>query len=339
LRSEEFDNAYWTKVTSSITANAVVAPDGTLTADKVFSNSGVSGALTRAITPSVSTSYTFSIYAKAGENSLITLSAGGTALTGAGGSGADRENRFNLALGTIEVSNSSPTITPVGNGWYRLTIMLTTDSDGGSLIAVIGTVSNGNGYSGIYIWGAQLEVGAFATSYIPTVASQVTRSADAASMTGTNFSSWYRADEGTLYTESQLPSLQTGGSPRVASLSDNTSNNELSTLYALGTPALGFNAKVNNSFVAILSTTVASSAITSASKNAAAYRVNDFAMSVNGATVATDTAGAIPIVNRLNIGAGPIDISGSQGINGNIRKIAYYAKRLTNAELVSLTTI
>jgi hypothetical protein len=158
-------------------------------------------------------------------------------------------------------------------------------------------------------------------------------------MTGTNFSSWYRADEGTFYTESQLPTLQTGGNPRVASLSDNTNNNEMSTLYALGTPSLGFNAKVNNSFVAILSTTVASSAITSASKNAAAYRVNDFAMSVNGATVATDTAGAIPIVNRLNIGAGPIDISGSQGINGNIRKIAYYAKRLTNAELVSLTTI
>jgi hypothetical protein len=60
----------------------------------------------------------------------------------------------------------------------------------------------GDGYSGIYIWGAQLEAGAFPTSYIPTVASQVTRSADSASMTGTNFSDWYRADEGTFIVRS-----------------------------------------------------------------------------------------------------------------------------------------
>jgi hypothetical protein len=53
----------------------------------------------------------------------------------------------------------------------------------------------------IYAWGAQVEAGAFATSYIPTVASQVTRSADSAVMTGTNFSSWYNASEGTFYCE------------------------------------------------------------------------------------------------------------------------------------------
>jgi hypothetical protein len=62
----------------------------------------------------------------------------------------------------------------------------------------------GDGYSGIYIWGAQLEAGAFPTSYIKTEASQVTRSADSASMTGTNFSEWYRQDEGTVYVCSQF---------------------------------------------------------------------------------------------------------------------------------------
>jgi hypothetical protein len=335
LRSDDFANAAWTSGSQTVSSNVAIAPDGTLTAEKLIANTGT---IYQSVTIANSTNYTWSIYAKAGEKSWLRLLAQDTVTL--------LSAYFNLATGTIGTvgSGATATITAVGNGWYRCTISKTSASTSGffNFGVVDGdntTVSTGNGFSGIYIWGAQLEAGAFATSYIPTVASQVTRSADSASMTGSNFSSWFRADEGTLYTESQLPTLQTGGNPRVASLSDNTNNNEMSTLYALGTPALGFNAKVNNSFVAILSTTVASSAITSASKNAAAYRVNDFAMSVNGATVATDTAGAIPIVNRLNIGAGPIDISGSQGINGNIRKIAYYAKRLTNAELVSLTTI
>ena len=335
--SDDFSNGNWTKNALTVTTNTVVAPDGTLTGEKLVENTAaIQHFINQSFTAS-NIAYTFSVYAKAAERNWLVLYPGGSGTA----------VWFNLStgtVGTVEASVTSSSITHVGNGWYRCSLTATLPAASATrgiyLANADGSASyTGNGFAGVYIWGAQFEAGSFATSYIPTVASQVTRSADSASMTGTNFSSWYRADEGTLYTESQLPTLQTAGNPRVASLSDNTNNNELSTLYALGTPALGFNAKVNNSFVAILSTTVASSAITSASKNAAAYRVNNFAMSVNGATVATDTAGAIPIVNRLNIGAGPVDISGSQGINGNIRKIAFYPRRLTNAELQGLTTV
>ena len=65
-----------------------------------------------------------------------------------------------------------------------------------------GTVTyDGNGTSGIYLWGAQLEEGAFPSSYIPTTTAAATRSADVASITGTAFSGWYRQDEGTFYGE------------------------------------------------------------------------------------------------------------------------------------------
>ena len=336
--SSDYSNAAWTKSNATVTSNTVVAPDGTQTGQWVI-GTGAGERIQQTFT-ATSTTKTISVYVKSTGYSGTWTTSGATLLL------------FNSTTSSVigNIAFTGSTFTPaaggtsvaVGNGWYRISITVSSGiTIGNSLIAYFYT-DNTQGNSSpasLYIWGAQLEAGSFATSYIPTVASQVTRSAESASMTGTNFSSWYRADEGTLYTESQLPTLQTAGNPRVASLSDNTNNNELSTLYALGTPALGFNVKVNNSFVAILSTTVASSAITSASKNAAAYMVNDFAISVNGATVATDTAGAIPIVNRLNIGAGPIDISGSQGINGNIRKIAYYPKRLTNAELQGLTTV
>ena len=190
-------------IQNNFPANTIVAPDGTLTGDKLVENTennshglqNVSAAILSA------TAYTFSIYAKAGERSVIQLVIGSFVFN-------NLFANFNLSDGTvssISPSGITASITPVGNGWYRC-VATSTSISASAGYGPFWTVQNsptagrlaayqGDGYSGVYIWGAQL-AGPFPTSYIPTVASQVTRSADTASMTGSNLSSWYRADEG-----------------------------------------------------------------------------------------------------------------------------------------------
>jgi hypothetical protein len=190
----------------------------------------------------------------------------------------------------------------------------------------------GDGYSGIYIWGAQLEAGAFPTSYIQTVASQVTRAADAASMTGANFSSWYNAAEGTLYAEFQRATPSSNSF--VAAISDNTFN-QLIAMYTTGAPDIASAVRAGGvSQVGI--TVLAGTGIANfLYKQTLAYKVNDFATALNSGSVITDTTGTLPSVNRMNIG----NFDGNtQFTNGTIRKLAYYPLRVTNANLVALTS-
>jgi hypothetical protein len=254
-------------------------------------------------------------------------------------------------LGSPTVSggytNPTASVTSVGNGWYRVTLTTTTVTDTSISCSVrfktadnSATVYTGDGYSGFYISGAQLEAGSFATSYIPTVASQVTRSADSASMTGTNFSSWYRADEGTLYAEGMAqPSTSTtsgGNSATIANLDVGANEN--------GLPRLARNNGGQGRYAYYLSsgnvyqahfTDLGSWTSSTSGKIAGAYKVNDFAASFNANAVQTDTSGVLLVGNRINIGR-----YGSDGYwNSTIRKIAYYPKRLTNAELQGLTTV
>jgi hypothetical protein len=189
-----------------------------------------------------------------------------------------------------------------------------------------------DGYSGIYAWGAQLEAGSFATSYIPTVASQVTRIKDDVSMTGTNFSSWYRADEGTVYSEaaSVSPSSNSG----IYSITDSATAISNCIFGKLHTDQK-LRVFVNGTSVANLGSTAETSNVFS--KYASTYKVNDFAISNNGTAVSgsnVDTSGAIPVVSLITLG----NINGGY-LNGTIKKFAYYGKKLTNAELVGLTTI
>jgi hypothetical protein len=335
--SEQFDNAIWTKTNSSITANTVVAPDGNLTGDKLVEDATSNWHQTTQVGISFvsGTAYTISVIAKQAERSVLQIVPSAAAFPVA-------FSNFNLATGALGSSSgiTSNSITDVGNGWYRCSITLSANATASSGITL--SVQNsasalraggytGDGYSGIFIWGAQLEAGSFATSYIPTVASQVTRSPDAASMTGSNFSSWYRADEGTIYAETISPN---SFSRCQASINDGTNNNKIEPALSSGnTYLLGVN--VGGTAVGSAATANTATANT-ASKTAGAYRVNDFAVSLNAGTVATDTSGAIPIVDRMFIGQ---RTAGSVSLNGTISKIAYYGRRLSNAELQGLTTI
>ena len=339
LQSETFATT-WAATAASITSNAAVSPAGTLTADTLIADTTFGSHI---ITQSVTTTAvatTFSIYAKAaGQNFVVLQIIDSASLT--------RNNWFNLSTGTVGTTGSGITasMVSVGNGWYRCAATISAALAGSNTcgVAVANADAqfgfNGNDFSGIFIWGAQVEAGAFATSYIPTVASQVTRAADSAVMTGTNFSSWYNQAQGTLYAEGFLnnPAVTGVQNRRLAEISDGSNNNKIS----FGRAALASDLRViyTVSGVNINGTNgqVASSVFPSA-KVAVAYKAADYAFSPNGASVTTSTASNVPVVNRLDIGN---DVSnGATGsANGTIKKIAYYPLRVTNAQLQAITTV
>jgi hypothetical protein len=192
--SEDFSNAAWTKTNGSLESNVVIAPDGTLTGDKLVENTaGVAHDVRRTLSFTAGT-YSFSIYAKyAGRVLRLQLQSNNNSEYAV----AD----FDLQVGTSSVSYTSPSgvsgvfakIEEVGNGFFRCSVIATYAN--ALSIVVIRTVPSvafglsgiytGDGVSGIYIWGAQLEAGSFPTSYIKTEASQVTRAADTVTLTNT----------------------------------------------------------------------------------------------------------------------------------------------------------
>jgi hypothetical protein len=328
LRSDDYANATWGKTNATIDSNTVVAPDGTLTGDKLVEDTtnGLHYAAQVATVANVSNS--FSVYLKAAGRNFAAIECTGQFVY------------FDLVNGTVGLqTNATGSIQSVGNGWFRCTMISTPSAGARSFIvypsttAAAGGVSYaGDGYSGIFIWGAQLEAGAFPTSYIQTVASQVTRAADAASMTGANFSSWYNQAEGTLYADWGPCSgpAATGGSSIVV-LTSTVGVNDIE-IDAFSSAVRGF--IVTNSVTQGLLSDTGVNGFNGA-KGSLAYKINDFALSVNGRTALTDTSAVMPTVNQMLIGA----YGSNPGIlNGTIRKIAYYPIRCTNAQLQGLTS-
>lgn len=333
--SEQFDNAAWSKINScTITTNTIVSPDGTLTGDKLVRDSAASSYRVQQLTSVTSgTAYTFSCYAKASQLSWIAIGSQTNFPT-------NTHAFFNLSsgvLGTIGSGATSASITLVGNGWYRCSVTATANATGTS--AFQGwlapsdntfTFTSGNTFDGVFLWGAQFEAGAFATSYIATTSSQVTRSADAASLTGTNFSSWYNAAEGTLYGEAKLLASAGGSSyPGFAKIFTD-SGNKIGFYTNPAGSLIDFSIAANSAGSADLP--ISQSPVSGYVKVAGAYRVNDFAVSANASAVSTDASGLVPAVNQMNICAY------DNAWNGTIKKIAYYPLRVTNAQLQALTS-
>lgn len=319
--SEDFSDASWLKFDATITSNAIVAPDGNLTADKFVATTGTTVHRVYRSAGSAA-AHTLSAFLKAGEYTWAVLRIEGV------------NTFFNLSAGTIGTNGAGNTasITSVGNGWYKCSITRTIIGATASVIG-LATADNtdsftGDDASGIYIWGAQLEAGAFPTSYIPTEATAVTRNADVATMTGTNFSDWFNASEGAIVCtyDTAMPS-GTGYAYGI-------SNGLLSAF-------IGGNITTGNAGVRVDNTTnqvnllVAPYTVNTQIKTCLGYKANSFAGAGNGLAVLTDTAGTIPTVDRMHIGS----LNGVVHINGHIAKLAYYPQRIINAEVQAFSKV
>lgn len=327
--SEDFSNtSHWATTFLSVSSNVAIAPDGTMTADKLVDDTNdtfhfISNSLVLG-TESVS----FTCYLKAAEITQASLF-----LTQGGNNGMD----VNLTNGSFSVSGAGNTgeVYYVGNGWYRCIIK--NDGSGDLYNGIrIGpnrgalTTYQGDGNSGIYVWGAQVEKGSFATSYIPTSGSTVTRAADIASITGTNFTDFYNSSEGTLYLEAIGKGTGNSGSNGTLQVDDGFYNNRIGLI--------NDDESAINSFITVNSSqtnfNASPSFTTGVNKNVIAYKSGDNATSLNGSTLVTNTSiTTLPTVNTLRLGS-----NADGNSNNTIRRAIYYPKRLPNDQLQALTS-
>jgi hypothetical protein len=344
LRSEEFGNSYWSKTRSSVsTVTDIISPDG-LQNTHLFRETVSepnSHTITRNNTYQSGFKYSFSVFAKAygsGNRKLFML-------FGAGAFPSQQNATFDLVTGTvsgINITNGSEAkIEKYPNGWYRCTLIGATTTSTTTSTSILYLQSEntvvypGDGVSGVYIWGAQIEQGSFPTSYIPTQGSTRTRAADNASITGKNFSEWYRQDEGTVLVGTRVQSHVQSNFPRLFSIDDGTLFNFLSVVrgsntrridYSVWNSGIGQAIGLNNGILPQVNSNI---------KAAIIYKRNEFTGANVGVQINSDTSGNVPIVTSLNIG-----MRGQSGLhyNGTISRLTYFPKRLPNSQLISLTT-
>jgi hypothetical protein len=328
-QSQALNVSPWATLGGSITADNTTSPDGTLNADKFTEDTGNSRhRVTNSLPASLSAiTYTASVFVKYNDCQWITLAIA----TGVSLWAAAKFDIQNGALGSTSAqgagySATSSSITPVGNGWYRCVLTavngnasfgslgIYTATDGTTFTANQsgGEVFTGTGRS-IFAWGAQLEAGAFATSYIPTTTAAVTRNADVATITGTNFSDFWQASKGGASVLA-TPSTVSGIRPLVQ-FDDNTADNIIALRGNAANPELqivdGGAPQVQLDAGTIVANTPYSLT--------GWWQTNDCKARKDSGAVVTDTTATIPTVTQARIGS-----DGTNYLNGTIATINYY---------------
>ena len=333
LQSEDFSST-WTSSNIAVTTNSVVAPDGTTTADTIAPPAdGLTVTRFLRQNPILTTqqAYTLSVFAKVGTATTngITLYVSDSTATN-----IFRAN-FNLFTLITSVGNTgwaapTATIVPYPNGWYRCILTGVTSTVHVSLRAQIYLNTFGNTsdtYGTHHIWGAQLDAGAFPTSYIPTTTATVTRAADVASIAGANFSSWYNQTEGTVFADVSV--LSTSKTNQVISFNDGTNNSRVE-LRLVGTAADTMRTDCIISGVTKYSNQ--NFALTGQRRiGALAIKANDFRMQ-SGASGISPASDAVPTVDRLYLNYATF-VNGE--VNGSIRRLAYWPTRLATLQAIT----
>jgi hypothetical protein len=289
--------------------------------------------------PNDSTTYTCSFYAKAGSTDHVYFRP---ALTG--GTVVFSTNVFNFTTRTFSSGSMSPTYQDVGNGWVRISFGFANNSTGNvtfdlRLSSATG-ISNVESTGTVYLWGAQLEASPFstslATSYIKTEASQVTRLADNALISGDNFSSWYNQDQGTVFVDASAQWIYPVNTELVW-LSANASIANRIRLWLRAASSITSNrlsiytTRAGGDGPAILNFGIPDQGTRNAI--AFAYTQDQLFGSKNGLTVLASPQGALPkTLNTLHIGSRT-----GAAIGGHIRKISYYPTRIADSQLQALT--
>ena len=328
--SAEFDNAAWSKNALTINANAATAPDGTASAEAVLeaattdahqmtSTLGVSGS---------SAARTLSVFAKANGRSWLRLNLN---------DGTNRQAWFDVANGVVGTTGSGVTamITAFPNGWFRCAIT-TTSTHVISVIAVASADNTlsyaGNASLGLLLWGAQFEVGAFATSYIATTGASATRAADVATMTGTDFSAWYRQDGGTLVAEFRVSSNFASNGSNGFFVSDGGTSSRFNVAAFNGLLNFFANAVVGGTQV---NANLAAPAPGALIRAVMAMQADNVGYAANGVS-GVDSSAVLPVVNQMQVGGVP---GLSAYVNGPIARIRYWRRRLPDSQLQLLSRL
>jgi hypothetical protein len=325
--SEAFNTGWPTKTNATVTTPSVANPANGATSDSLVENGSFAPhQITRTIVLTAA-AHTYSVFVKKGIRSWVFIGATTTVSVGAY---FDVENGV---VGNVD-SGFTASISPAANGFYRCSITFTATAATWTLIFGGASANNTRSYGGsngseaLYMYGGQLEVGAFATSYIPNVATgTTTRNADVATMTGTNFSDWYNATEGTF--EAVWQEGTDGVLYGVLSANDGTDGNRFDIRRQLATSVRSYvdannvaqgNLRVSNNY-----------ALNQKLNFVSAYKVSDFAAALNGSAVFEDLTFAVPVgVDQLEIGS---LTASTNHLNGWIQKVNYWPQRLTNFEV------
>ena len=327
--SEDFSNAYWVKDNSAVTSG-FVSPDGTTSAYKLIENTSNTTHKSWAQETTLAVTYSFSLFAKAGERRRIGL----------------RDNQignnaiFDLISGTVVSGSGS--IVALTNGYYRISLTGTYAAAGTrheiyileDNATNVTTAYQGDGTSGLYIWGAQVEQGSYATSYIPTSGQSggVTRVLDSCNQTVPD--GVIGQTEGTMYVE--YSALSNDLSYRSIGLNSGSALNRL--LISFNNISNNINFLVQVGGVTQVSINYSGSDITSSLKLAFGYKENDFVAYVNGTQVGTDTSGSTYTSGTLTTFSFD-NAANADRLFAKLKQAQLYNTRLSNAELASLTTI
>jgi hypothetical protein len=300
LNSENWSAATWTSDNVAVSANDTVAPDGSTTADKITDN-GNTG-LHRIYQPVACTSgttYTYSLYIKNGSiGSRYAYISVNNAFTNEPGIIVDVTNGTFLSYAAAGTPNSYSIIS-VGNGWYRISFTATASSttdgyfivglaEGATDLSYTGNVEN------YYIWGAQLETGSIATSYIPTLGSTVTRARD--NISALTSSIPYSTTKGTVYVDAKVKSSTTSV---LCDFNDGADNDEWSVYVSSGTTWNAYSANNGTQYVGLTGTGVLDTRGQATFSNEA----NDADFSFDGGAVTSDGVSTYPAgITTLYIG-------------------------------------
>jgi len=304
--SEQMNNAtFWNSAGGAlvITPNVVNSPDGTQNADSItLSNDTARYFVSAPISLTPSQVYTYSVYMKSASGTLDIFMSGVNGLSGQ--------------------------MKSVTTEWQRFTLTFTMHANGSEYFG-IDQRSSGSSTSGtLYFWGAQVELGAYATSYIPTLSTSVTRVADAASKTG--ISSLIGQTEGTLFAEFEMNTQKDHFWPIISAMGA-TANDLIeiyggpNSLYGSATMYVGGVVQSNIGFSLTLGR----------HKIAIAYANNNTAVYLDGTLLQIDTSCSVPAMTQIAVGK--FTYSSSFALGDNINQTLLFPTRLTNAQLAELT--
>lgn len=325
----------WTATNVTVTANQITAPNNATEAALYNEGTGTGVHFVGGTSVSVvsGTTYTVSIYIKAGTASWVQIPLS------SGTFGTTAWANYDVTNGTVGNTGAGATasIVDAGNGWWRCVISAAATATTTASVIQVGMINNSNSatrlpsYTGtsktVYVWGAQLETASTATSFIPTTSAAVTRNADVATITGTNFSNWWQANKGGVLVRAR-PSTVSGTRPWVQ-FDDGTANEIISLRGNTTNPEL-YIVDGGAAQAQIDAGTIAANTVY---RFAAGWKLNECAASINGGNSVLDGQATIPTVTQARLGS-----DGTNYLNGHIQTIEYYNFKPTNETLQQLSS-